>query len=165
MQLFTVRLASGALVLLLVVVGLAACDDTHAAGQGAPASASPAQAQAASKATEAERVAAQAAEKAAEETFPYLEALAAIVDATRADGAPTPDCPKLGQELGRFAQDKEAAIAKLRTAGGGKSAVERALKKKFGDKYEALFDKILEATEVQCSADQGVLDAARKLDL
>jgi len=103
------------------------------------------------------------AEQAADEMLAFVQKLAALLDQSKAGDKV--DCKKLGEALGKFLQDNEAALKKLREAGGGKSAVDSAMKKKYGEKAQGLLDKILEATDVDCNGEQAVRDASKKLDL
>ena len=56
-------------------------------------------------------------------------------------------------------------MKKIAKDGGGKPAVEQAMEKKYGDKYEEVSDKILEATEIDCAKDANVKEAAKLMDL
>ena len=101
--------------------------------------------------------------EAAEQLFAMVEKIAALLDQSKAGGKL--DCKKLGDGLGKFVQDNEAALKKLREGAGGKSAVDQAMKKKYGEKAQSLLDKILEATDVDCNGEPTVRDAVKKLDL
>jgi hypothetical protein len=147
-----------------VLAGLAACDARGTGQPGAVASAGGARAVDSSP-TEAERAATGAADKAADEIYPQIEELGALVARSKAGGDGKTDCKKLGEELGTFVHGNLDTMVKSRESGGGKNAVERALKRRHGDKYGPLFDRILEATEVDCASDAAVTEAARKLDL
>ena len=153
-----------AAIVFAVLVGLAACDAKGTGQSGVAASAGGARAVDSSP-TEAERAATGAADKAADEIYPQVEELGALVDRSKAGGDGKTDCKMLGDELGKFVRDNLDTIVKSRQTGGGKNAVERALKRKYGDKYNPLFDRFLEATEVDCASDAAVAEAARKLDL
>jgi hypothetical protein len=156
------RVALG-LFMLVTMASLAACDSEGAEPRDTTSrSASPA---VGSAPTEAERAAARAAEQAADELYPYVEKLAALVARTKGERGAKPDCSKLAAELARFAQAHADTMAESRERGGGKIAVERALKRKHAERYEALFDPILEAIEVDCASDAAVAAAARKIDL
>jgi hypothetical protein len=101
--------------------------------------------------------------EAAEQLFAMIEKIAALLDQSKTGNKL--DCKKLGDGLGKFVQDNEAALKRLREGAGGKSAVDQAMKKKYGEKAQTLLDKILEATDVDCNGEPTVRDAAKKLDL
>jgi hypothetical protein len=157
----SIRLAA---IVFAVLASLAACDAKGTAGPGATASTGGVRAVDSSP-TEAERAATAAADKAADEIYPRVEELGALVARSKAGGDGKTDCKKLGEELGKFVRDDLDAMVKSRESGGGKNAVERALKRQHGDTYGPLFDRILEATEVDCSGESAVAEAARKIDL
>jgi len=115
--------------------------------------------------TQAERAATLAADQAADEVYPYFQELGALAARSKPSGNGKTDCKKLGEDLAKFGQDKGDAMAKSRQSGGGKIAVERAIKRKHAKDFEAIFDQIVEAVEVDCESEPAVVDAAHKLDL
>lgn len=100
-------------------------------------------------------------EEAAEKLWEHYQKLAEIIDKHGKD------CKKLGEELKKYAEkDKNGEnMKKIAEGAGGKPAVEQAMEKKYGDKYEEVSDKILEATEIDCAKDSGVKEAAKLMDL
>jgi hypothetical protein len=153
---------------LVVLAASSGCQNDAAPGssggsataKAAPPAASVAQTPAGSAGTAG---AAGGADQAADQMFAMVEKLAALVDQSKAGGKV--DCKKLGEALGKFLQENEAGLKKLREGGGGKSAVDSAMKKKYGEKVQGPIDKILEATDVDCNGEQSVRDASKKLDL
>jgi hypothetical protein len=153
---------------LFLLGAVSACDDKPAAK---PATTQPA-ATAKPKATATATATAGAdtktaaagggdADKAAAELWVHYEKLAKLIDEHGKD------CKKLGEELKKYAEaDKTAeAMKKIAEDGGGKPSVEQAMEKKYGDKYEEISDKILEATEIDCAKDENVKAAAKLMDL
>jgi hypothetical protein len=147
---------------LLSAAGAGSCDASSS--RSAEASSAGSEAHGAGAPTDAERAATAAADAAADELYPLLEKLAALVAHAKADGGGL-DCAALAPKLSQFAQAGAAAMAEIRKRGGGKIAVERALQRKHRERYAALFDPILEALEVECASDPAVSAAARKIDL
>jgi len=152
---------------LAVVTGAVACQGDAPQGPGTGTAAAKASVQpsgAAAGAGSGQAAIAQgSAATAADQMFPRLERLGALVDQSKVGDRL--DCKKLGDELTKYAEQNQQEIAKLRDGAGGKPALESALKSKFGQKYEALVDKILEATSIDCKGEATVQDATRKLDL
>ena len=75
--------------------------------------------------------------------FTHVEKIAAMVDKHGKD------CKKLTEELDGYAKDHLAEIEKIRTDGGGKIAVLRAMETKYSDKLDAAIEKI-EDVEFEC---------------
>jgi hypothetical protein len=160
------RVAVGATGLALLL-GSAGCQNEAAPGPpggSAPAKAAqPAGSGTSASSPQPDAAAGGAADQAADQLFALLEKLGPLIDQSKAGDKL--DCKKLGEALARFVQDNEAALAKLRESGGGRSAVDQALKKRQGEKAQTLLDKILEATDVDCNGEQSVRDGAKKLAL
>jgi hypothetical protein len=153
---------------LFMLGAVGACDDKPAAKPATtkPAATSKPKATVAATATagaDTKTAAAggEGAEKAAEQLWAHYEKLAKLIDEHGKD------CKKLGEELKKYGEaDKTAeAMKKIAEDGGGKPLVEQAMEKKYGDKYEEVSDKILEATEIDCAKDANVKAAAKLMDL
>lgn len=146
---------------------LSACEDKPAAkpATAKPAATAKAAATAADTATAETKTAAatgaEGAEPAAEKLWAHYQKLAKLID-EHGD-----DCKKLGEELKKYAEtdDTAATMKKIAEEGGGKPAVEQAMEKKYGDKYEEVSDKILESTEIDCAKDANVKAAAKAMQL
>lgn len=149
----------------LVLGALGGCDDKPAAKPAAGKTAAPAKTATAKTTATAETKAASdtgdkmSAEDAAEKIWEHHQKLAKLIDEHGKD------CKKLGEELVKYADEHAKDMKKVYEAAGGKPAVDRAMEKKFADKYEEVSDKILEATEIDCGKDGNVKKAAKDMEL
>lgn len=148
---------------VLVLGAVGGCEDKPAAKPAAGKTAAPAKAATATATAETKAASdtgdKMSAEDAAAKIWDHHQKLAKLIDEHGKD------CKKLGEELVKYADEHAEDMKKICEAAGGKPAVDRAMEKKFADKYEEVSDKILEATEIDCGKDENVKKAAKAMEL